>query len=191
MLGLSRDTVEEHVYGSGPLDWIMNDNGVAFWAQRGTNVRANNSTKSTRLVRSVLMFFSRYKVRDYQKPETVDLLTTPPWVIAEILQRQIYQLGNPVIWHTGATVLLLASVSLALSVLWRLRYPDVFCLDAQQWNRILASSEVIIGGFALNWMPYLFTDRTLFFHHYYPALAFKMMLLGCVTGEILEYFSMR
>ena len=38
MLGLSKDTVEEHVYGSGPMQWIKNDNGVAFWAEKGTNV---------------------------------------------------------------------------------------------------------------------------------------------------------
>ncbi|XP_055353911.1 protein O-mannosyltransferase 1-like [Paramacrobiotus metropolitanus] len=137
MLGLSRDTVEEHVYGSKPFDWIMNDNGVAFWAQKGSN-------------------------------------------------RQIYQLGNVVVWHTGACALLVTVVALSLVVLVRMRFPEIFPNHHIQWIRVCFAAEVALGGFVVNWLPYFFTDRTLFFHHYYPALGFKFLLLGGFMGEIMD-----
>ncbi|OQV19803.1 Protein O-mannosyltransferase 1 [Hypsibius exemplaris] len=137
MLGLTKDTVEEHFYGSGPQDWILSDNGVAYWAEKGSN-------------------------------------------------KQIFQAGNVLIWQTGAAVITLTVLILLVIWLVDLRYPEMLPVPVDQWNRILYTTELVLSGWVINWLPYFFTDRTLFFHHYYPGLAFKFILIGCFVGEVLD-----
>lgn len=44
--------------------------------------------------------------------------------------------------------------------------------------------EVFFTGYLFHYLPYFFTERTLFLHHYLPAFAFKTLLLVGVLEHI-------
>ncbi|XP_033647476.1 protein O-mannosyl-transferase 1-like [Asterias rubens] len=95
---------------------------------------------------------------------------------------QIYFLGNPVTWCV-ATVSILVFISILITFIIRDRRK---CQDLTQdeWERLVVTSVVFLGGWILNYLPYFLMDRTLFLHHYLPALLCKVMLLAATTEWI-------
>lgn len=53
-----------------------------------------------------------------------------------------------------------------------------------QWNRYLLIGQVAACGYFLHFLPYFLSERTLFLHHYFPALLFKIILIGSLAGHI-------
>ena len=100
-------------------------------------------------------------------------------------------MGNFVLWQTGAVVVSLSFALLVVFGLWNLRYPQSLPVSVAQWNRITATGELLLLGFLFNWLLFFFTDRTLFFHHYFPGLAFKFLIVGSFFGELREAFENR
>ena len=59
-------------------------------------------------------------------------------------------------------------------------------LDLSQWSRYLLIGEVAAAGYLLHFLPYFLSERTLFLHHYLPAVMFKIILIASVTGHLTE-----
>ena len=50
-------------------------------------------------------------------------------------------------------------------------------------------SELVIGGYLLNYLPYFLTDRTLFLHHYLPAVIFKILAFAVIIDHIYKFYN--
>lgn len=92
--------------------------------------------------------------------------------------RQIYLIGNPIVWW-GAFV----------SVLAYLGARGLLMLRAQRGYGDLKDSRVrfydqtcgfLALGWGLHYLPFFFMHRQLFLHHYLPALYFSLLILAVV-----------
>lgn len=88
--------------------------------------------------------------------------------------RQIYLIGNPIVWW-GATA----------SVLAYLGARALLMLRAQRGFRDLQDSKIkfydqtcgfLVLGWALHYLPFFLMHRQLFLHHYLPALYFSILI---------------
>ena len=52
------------------------------------------------------------------------------------------------------------------------------CYDISQteWNKFVTTGEVLLAGYFLHYLPFMFVERTLFLHHYLPAFIYKVLL---------------
>jgi len=96
--------------------------------------------------------------------------------------RQIYLLGNPMIWF-------LSTASIAGYVAVR----GLLILRAQRGYRDFENTKVVkydtlcgflFMGWGLHYLPFFLMSRQLFLHHYLPALYFAILLL-CVVFDFL------
>ncbi|XP_076436443.1 protein O-mannosyl-transferase 1-like [Babylonia areolata] len=98
---------------------------------------------------------------------------------------QIHLLGNLVVWVSAS---LSVVVYLTLVVLYYLRRQRA-CFDISQgeWQHYLFVGQLLVGGYLLHFAPYLCADRTLFLHHYLPAVIFKVLLLAAVLDHLARH----
>lgn len=73
-------------------------------------------------------------------------------------------------------------VLLSFYILRRKR--NCYDLDEKAWNQFKSIGEVFLMGYLFHYIPYFFTEKTLFLHHYLPAFAFKTLLLVAVLEHI-------
>lgn len=78
--------------------------------------------------------------------------------------------------------LLVYIILLSFYVLRRRR--QCYDLDPKDWQQFKIIGEVFLTGYLFHFIPYFFTERTLFLHHYLPAFAFKTLLLVGVLEHI-------
>ncbi|XP_064458655.1 protein O-mannosyltransferase 1-like [Ornithodoros turicata] len=97
---------------------------------------------------------------------------------------QIHLIGNLPIWYTGTLFLALYLAVFAIYIMRRHR--SVYDIPNDVFENFRFCGELCIVGYALHLVPYFFADRTLFLHHYLPALLFKIILIG-VVAEHLDY----
>ncbi|KAH8301257.1 hypothetical protein KR018_009682 [Drosophila ironensis] len=101
---------------------------------------------------------------------------------------QIFLLGNLAIWYTATAAILVYAALLAFYAIRRRRM--CFDISAQEWDKFLIAGDTFFVGYLIHYLPYFFVDRTLFLHHYLPALVFKLMLL-CFVVDHLDYLLRR
>ncbi|TDL15830.1 glycosyltransferase family 39 protein [Rickenella mellea] len=96
--------------------------------------------------------------------------------------RQIYLVGNPVVWWLST-----------LAVLAYAGVRGLLILRAQRGFRDFNNSKVVkydalcgflFMGWALHYFPFYLMSRQLFLHHYFPALYFAI-LLSCACFDLL------
>ncbi|XP_014672855.1 PREDICTED: protein O-mannosyltransferase 1-like [Priapulus caudatus] len=107
--------------------------------------------------------------------------TTAYWVSSES-NAQIHLLGNFVIWYSGVAAGLAYCGLLVFYLIRRQR--QCYDIDEGTWNKFRGIGEVLLGGYALNYVTYFLTDATLFLYHYIPALVFKFMLLATMVEHV-------
>lgn len=91
--------------------------------------------------------------------------------------KQIYLIGNPVVWWLGFVAILGAGVYLGVLTLRNKRgYSD---FDASTSHYTLISSFVA-SGWALHYIPFFLMERQLFIHHYLPALFYSIVMISVV-----------
>jgi dolichyl-phosphate-mannose--protein O-mannosyl transferase len=73
---------------------------------------------------------------------------------------RIYLVGNPVLWW-GST----AAVALLAALLF------------VQKRKHTRTTTLLLGAWALNWLPFVFIGRVMFLYHYLAAFTFALMLL--------------
>ncbi|GAA99268.1 glycosyltransferase family 39 protein [Mixia osmundae IAM 14324] len=92
--------------------------------------------------------------------------------------RQIYLIGNPVIWWSSTlAVLLYAAVRALIFIRAKRGFQDLN-------NTSVAFYDGVCGflamGWALHYFPFFLMNRQLFLHHYFPALYFAILMLAAI-----------
>ncbi|KAG7218332.1 hypothetical protein INR49_020472 [Caranx melampygus] len=87
---------------------------------------------------------------------------------------QIHLIGNPVSWGV-ANLSLLAYQLLAAVYLVRRRRGFKDLPDAV-WAQFVCLGCVCVGGWLVNFVPFLLMEKTLFLYHYLPALCYLYLL---------------
>lgn len=95
---------------------------------------------------------------------------------------QIHLIGNLAIWYTGTVCLLLYMAIFSFYVLRRHRL--VYDIPDDAFEKFKFGGELCVVGYAMHVVPYFFADRTLFLHHYLPALLYKVLVLVVVLEHI-------
>merc|ERR1712038_600907 len=100
-------------------------------------------------------------------------------MIAQIFsatEPRVYLLGNPLVWWTNLTILLICPIVFFLQVYSKIRSFDA---DLQSnHSKHFWAAATLFSIWALHYFPFFFMYRTLYVHHYYPALYFSCLLTG-------------
>lgn len=97
--------------------------------------------------------------------------------------RQIYLIGNPIIWWSSTAAIGLYVAFKGLSVLrWQRS-----CNDYQHdtFRRFDYEIGMTALGWAFHYFPFFLMDRQLFLHHYFPALFFAIMALSQIYDFLM------
>ncbi|XP_033209225.1 protein O-mannosyltransferase 1 isoform X2 [Belonocnema kinseyi] len=102
---------------------------------------------------------------------------------------QIHLLGNLAIWYSGTIAVIIYSGLLIFYLMRRRR----FCYDISEteWNKFVTTGEVLLTGYFLHYLPYLFVERTLFLHHYLPAFIYKVLLTAGTLDHLYYLIRVR
>jgi dolichyl-phosphate-mannose-protein mannosyltransferase len=96
--------------------------------------------------------------------------------------RQIYLIGNPIIWWSSTAAIAVYFVVKALSVLrWQRGFEDYSYVPFKRFDYEVGTSVL---GWALHYFPFFLMARQLFLHHYFPALYFAIIAL-CQTYDFM------
>jgi len=97
--------------------------------------------------------------------------------------RQIYLIGNPIIWWSSTAAIAIYLVVKGLSVLrWQRGYDDYSVTNFKRFDYEIGTSVL---GWALHYFPFYLMQRQLFLHHYFPALYFAIIAL-CQTYDFVS-----
>lgn len=86
--------------------------------------------------------------------------------------RQIYLLGNPLIWWSSTAAIAVYVIFKGIALLrWQRGYNDYENVNVRRFDYEVG---VAILGWALHYFPFYLMKRQLFLHHYFPALFFAI-----------------
>lgn len=94
----------------------------------------------------------------------------------------MHLLGNIVIWYSG-TISVIVYVTLLIFYLMR-RKRQCFDIPEEEWEKFVNNTYVLLTGYFLHFLPFLFVERTLFLHHYLPAFIFKVLLMAATIDHL-------
>ena len=102
--------------------------------------------------------------------------------------RQIYLLGNPIIWWPAIVGTFMYLAMWVLDRIFLRRGVDDFKPPVRRWwDR---SIGFLFLAWALHWLPFFLFERKLFLHHYLPSFIFSVMtaalvfeFIGRIAGE--------
>ncbi|KAL2758614.1 glycosyltransferase family 39 protein [Sodiomyces alcalophilus JCM 7366] len=101
--------------------------------------------------------------------------------------RQIYLLGNPVVWWSSTAAVAIYVVFKAIAVLrWQRSCGDYDNATFKRFDYEVGSSVL---GWALHYFPFYLMARQLFLHHYFPALYFAVIALCQIFDFVTARFS--
>ncbi|KAI6636763.1 hypothetical protein MCOR14_005107 [Pyricularia oryzae] len=101
-------------------------------------------------------------------------------------RRQIYLIGNPVVWWSSTLAVVIYAVFKGIAVLrWQRNYKDYNNVVFKRFDYEIGSSVL---GWALHYFPFYLMQRQLFLHHYFPALYFAIMAWCQVMDFSLSRF---
>lgn len=102
---------------------------------------------------------------------------------------QIHLLGNMAVWYSGTIAVIVYSGLLVFHLMRRRR----LCYDISEaeWNRFTTIGEVLLAGYFLHYLPFLFVERTLFLHHYLPAFMYKVLLTAGTMDHVYHLLCVR
>ncbi|KAI8850085.1 glycosyltransferase family 39 protein [Chytridium lagenaria] len=99
------------------------------------------------------------------------------WEVKEGL-KQIYLLGNPLVWWTSITGTLMYVAMWVLDRILLRRGIDDFGTSIRRWwDR---SVGFLFITWLLHWLPFFLMGRMLFLHHYLPSFIFSTLVATCV-----------
>nr|XP_012215361.1 PREDICTED: protein O-mannosyltransferase 1 [Linepithema humile] len=100
---------------------------------------------------------------------------------------QVHLLGNIVIWYSGTISVMVYSTLLIFYLIRRRR--KCFDIAEEEWEKFVNNACVLLAGYFLHFLPYLFVERTLFLHHYLPAFIFKVLLTAATINHLYYLMS--
>ncbi|EPS42622.1 hypothetical protein H072_3360 [Dactylellina haptotyla CBS 200.50] len=87
--------------------------------------------------------------------------------------RQVYLMGNPLIWYSATAAVLVYLIFKAIAVLrWQRGFKDY---DVENFRRFDFEIGANVLGWAFHYFPFFLMKRQLFLHHYFPALFFGII----------------
>lgn len=102
--------------------------------------------------------------------------------IARDTNAQVFCIGNPFIWWATT---LSVPVYFGLLVFYLLRRRrKVHDLSQASWNRFVFVGEAVVVGYFFHFITFFPMERTLFIHHYLPALFFKIVMLPAILQHV-------
>ncbi|KAM4616140.1 protein O-mannosyl-transferase 1 isoform 2-T2 [Polymixia lowei] len=168
-------TVEEHRYG---ISQGQKEREVELHSPTHIDVDRNMSfiNKLIELQWKMLTVKQEESEHKYSSSplEWITMETNIAYWLHPSTNAQIHLIGNPVTWGV-ANLSLSAYQLLALVYLLRRRrgikdIPDVV------WAQFLQVGVVCVGGWGVNFLPFLLMEKTLFLYHYLPAFSFLLLL---------------
>lgn len=100
-----------------------------------------------------------------------------------------YLLGNPLIyWLSAASLVVFAGMVAWYLVRWQRGYTE---LSERDIDHIHFSGLYPLIGWILHFMPFIAMGRVTYFHHYFPALYFAIILLGFCVDWMTRKLSCR
>ncbi|XP_014829821.1 PREDICTED: protein O-mannosyl-transferase 1 isoform X4 [Poecilia mexicana] len=176
-------TVEEHRYGTSQEQkereaelhsptHIDIDRKISFWS------------KFTELQWKMLTVKQEESEHKYSSAplEWIAMETNIAYWLHPSTNAQIHLIGNPVSWGVANLSLLAYQLLAALYLLRRRRgFRD---LPDGAWQRFASVGLLCGGGWAVNFLPFLLMERTLFLYHYLPALCYLYLLSPALLEHI-------
>ncbi|KAF8244663.1 PMT-domain-containing protein [Wilcoxina mikolae CBS 423.85] len=99
--------------------------------------------------------------------------------------RQIYLIGNPLIWWTSTAAIALYVLFKGLAVLrWQRGYKDYSVTNFRRFDYEVGVAAL---AWAFHYFPFFLMQRQLFLHHYLPALYFAVIALA----QIFDFVAFR
>ena len=99
--------------------------------------------------------------------------------------RQIYLIGNPIVWWSSTLAIATFVIFKGLAVLrWQRGFKDY---DNTVFKRFDYEIGTSVLGWAFHYFPFYLMQRQLFLHHYFPALYFAVIALS----QIYDYVTAR
>ncbi|KAI1445197.1 glycosyltransferase family 39 protein [Annulohypoxylon stygium] len=94
--------------------------------------------------------------------------------------RQIYLMGNPIIWYTSTLAVVIYVLFKGIAVLrWQRSCNDYSNATFKRFDYEIGT---LVLGWAFHYFPFFLMQRQLFLHHYFPALIFAIMAF-CQTYD--------
>ncbi|KAI0458471.1 dolichyl-phosphate-mannose-protein mannosyltransferase 1 [Xylaria acuta] len=101
--------------------------------------------------------------------------------------RQIYLIGNPVIWWSSTLAVVVYVIVKGITVLrWQRNYNDY---SNTTFKRFDYEVGTWVLGWAFHYFPFFLMGRQLFLHHYFPALFFAVLALCQVYDFLTARFA--
>ncbi|XP_076010428.1 protein O-mannosyl-transferase 1 isoform X2 [Genypterus blacodes] len=173
--GSSSWTVEEHRYGTSQE---QNDREAELHSPTHIDVNRNISfwAKFVELQWKMLTVKQEDSEHKYSSSplEWITMQTNIAYWLHSSTNAQVHLIGNPVSWGVANLSLLAYQV---LAVIYMLRRRRGFRdIPEDAWHQFLSLGCVCVGGWAVNFLPFLLMEKTLFLYHYLPALCFLFPL---------------
>uniref|UniRef100_A0A3Q2T130 dolichyl-phosphate-mannose--protein mannosyltransferase n=1 Tax=Fundulus heteroclitus TaxID=8078 RepID=A0A3Q2T130_FUNHE len=176
-------TVEEHRYGTSQEQkereaelhsptHIDVDRKISFWS------------KFTELQWKMLSVKQEESEHKYSSAplEWLTMETNIAYWLHASTNAQIHLIGNPVSW--GVASLSLLAYQLLATVYTLRRRRGLKDLSDGAWQRFVSLGFVCVGGWMMNFLPFLLMDKTLFLYHYLPALCYLYVLSPALLEHI-------
>ncbi len=130
-------------------------------------------TQFWELQKQMWWYHTRLKAtHNFQSPSyTWPFLIRPVWFWVKYEEEKIgniYNLGNPTLWWTGILILPFVFIESVNNFLKRKDFRLIF----------------IIFCYFIFWLPWVFSPRIMFLHHYLPALPFLSILLAYFLNKL-------
>jgi dolichyl-phosphate-mannose-protein mannosyltransferase len=101
--------------------------------------------------------------------------------------RQIYLIGNPIIWWSSTAAILIYAVFKGISILrWQRGFKDYDNVNYKRFDYEIGSTVL---GWGFHYFPFFLMSRQLFLHHYLPALYFAIIALCQVYDFVANRIS--
>jgi dolichyl-phosphate-mannose-protein mannosyltransferase len=98
--------------------------------------------------------------------------------------RQIYVLGNPLIWWSVIVFLFANIIFFILDILSLRRGVDVIGWGFRSWW--YRGCGFLVMAWGLHWIPFFIMGRQLFLHHYFPAFIFSVLAVSAFLDLVLR-----
>ncbi|KAK4161459.1 glycosyltransferase [Cladorrhinum sp. PSN259] len=102
--------------------------------------------------------------------------------------RQIYLIGNPLVWWSATAAVVIYAVFKGLAVLrWQRSFNDYASPVFKRFDYEIGTSVL---GWALHYFPFYIMQRQLFLHHYFPALYFSIIAFCQIYDFVVARISL-
>jgi dolichyl-phosphate-mannose-protein mannosyltransferase len=96
---------------------------------------------------------------------------------------RVYMMGNPYVWWFVFPAVVVHAVLLVVYTLrHQRRYED---FDVGGWERFRQQSTLLLGAYAIHYLPFFMVGRFTLIHHYAPALYFSMLSAAYVVDHAM------